>query len=63
MPLRHEPPTMPLNQSGSLRDRTGVNDDEPAAAREKVVQVPAIRRISMFPASCLWRMRTSVSSS
>ena len=36
---------MPLNQSGSLRDDAGVNDDEPAAAREEVVQVLAIGRI------------------
>ena len=45
MPLRHEPPTIALEPVGIARDGAGVNDDEPAAAREKVVQVPAVRRI------------------
>ena len=52
-----------LEPVGIARHDPGVDDDDAAAAGEELVQVPTRSAGSMLPASCLCRMRTSVSAS
>ena len=54
---------MPLNQSGSRDTVPAWMTTSAAAAGEELVEVLRGRRVSMLPASCACRIRTSVSSS